>query len=37
MVRHRPFDAEKWERAGRLIVSATVALAQLIDAFRQIR
>ena len=37
MVWHRPFDAEKLERAGRLAVSAVVALAQLIDAIRQIR
>jgi hypothetical protein len=37
MVRYRPWDVEKLERAERLIVSAAVALAQLIDAIRQIR
>jgi hypothetical protein len=37
VVTHRPCDWEKLERAGRLVVSAAVALAQLIDAIRQIR
>jgi hypothetical protein len=40
MVKHRHgpcWDWEKTERVGRLIASAAIALAQLLDAIHQIR